>query len=68
MKYETLDDGSLLTDERGSRLVADAYTALERGAYKIIPNPHKAERSSASAPLRLCLYRWMNTTPKTCPE
>ena len=41
MTYETLDDGMLLTDEAVEKLVADAYAALERGAYKVIPNPHK---------------------------
>jgi hypothetical protein len=37
---ETLDDGTPITDELADKLVADVYTALERGAYKVIPNPH----------------------------
>jgi hypothetical protein len=41
MAYETLDDGTLLTDEAVDKLVTDAYTALERGNYHVIPNPHK---------------------------
>ena len=43
MIYETLDDGTVLTDSVVDKLVADAYTALERGAYKVIPNPHKRQ-------------------------
>ncbi|MDR2482966.1 MAG: hypothetical protein LBD08_04970 [Treponema sp.] len=43
MTYETLDDGVLLTDDAVEKLVADAYAALERGAYKVIPNPHKKQ-------------------------
>jgi hypothetical protein len=38
--HETLDDGTPITDELADKLVADVYTALERGAYKVIPNPH----------------------------
>ena len=41
MAYETLDDGTLLTDEAVDKLVTDAYGALERGGYHVIPNPHK---------------------------
>ena len=41
MAVELLDDGTPLTDEAVDKLVADAYTALEKGAYKVIPNPHK---------------------------
>ena len=37
---ETLDDGTPITDELVDKLVADVYTALESGAYKVIPNPH----------------------------
>ena len=43
MTYETLDDGAPLTDEAVDKLVADSYAALERGAYKVIPNPHKRQ-------------------------
>jgi hypothetical protein len=53
MVYETLDDGTVLTDETIDKLVMDAYSALDRGAYKVIPNPHQSERSSAAAPLKL---------------
>jgi hypothetical protein len=53
MAYETLDDGTLLTDKAVDTLVMDAYAALDRGAYKVIPNPHKPERSSSAAPLKL---------------
>ena len=41
MRYETLNDGTVLTDSAVDKLVADAYAALERGAYRVIPNPHK---------------------------
>ena len=41
MLYETLDNGMILTDEAVDKLVADAYIALEKGAYKVIPNPHR---------------------------
>jgi hypothetical protein len=54
---ETLDDGTLLTDEVVNTLVKDTYTALEKGAYTVIPNPHKPERSSAAAPLKLSEQR-----------
>jgi hypothetical protein len=37
---ETLDDGTPITDELADKLIADVYTALDRGAYKVIPNPH----------------------------
>jgi hypothetical protein len=53
MEYETLDDGTLLTDEAVDKLVTDVYTAIERGNYTVIANPHKSERSSAAAPLHL---------------
>jgi hypothetical protein len=53
MEYETLDDGTLLTDEAVDKLVTGVYTAIEKGNYTVIPNPHKPERSSAAAPLRL---------------
>ena len=46
--YETLDNGAPLTDEAVDKLVADAYSALEKGAYKVVPNPHKRQE-----PLRL---------------
>jgi hypothetical protein len=42
MVYETLDNGTVLTDETVDKLVADAYAALDKGAYQVIPNPHKA--------------------------
>ena len=41
MAHETLDDGTLLTDETVDKLVTDAYAALARGDYHVIPNPHK---------------------------
>jgi hypothetical protein len=37
---ETLDDGTPITDELADKLVADVYTALEQGAFRVIPNPH----------------------------
>jgi hypothetical protein len=43
MSFETLDGGTLLTDEAVNKIVADAYAALEKGAYKVIPNPHKRQ-------------------------
>lgn len=42
MVYEKLDDGTVLTDEAVDALVEDAYAALYRGAYRVVPNPHKA--------------------------
>jgi hypothetical protein len=48
MAYKTLDDGTVLTDKTVDKLVADAYAALEKGAYQVIPNPHKAD-----APVKL---------------
>jgi hypothetical protein len=41
MAHETLDDGTLITDETVDKLVADVYAALEKGAYRVISNPHK---------------------------
>ena len=41
MVQETLDNGVIITDEAADKLVADVYAALEKGAYKVIPNPHK---------------------------
>jgi hypothetical protein len=41
MARETLDDGTLITDEIADKLVADVYAALEKGAYRAVPNPHK---------------------------
>ena len=52
MTYETLDNGMILTDEAVDKLVADAYTALEKGAYTVIPNPHKTHE-----PVRLSKQR-----------
>ncbi|MFP3043804.1 hypothetical protein LQZ19_18485 [Treponema primitia] len=37
---KTLDDGTPITDEVADKLVADVYAALDRGAYRAIPNPH----------------------------
>jgi hypothetical protein len=37
---ETLDDGTPLTDAVIDKLVAGVYAALDRGAYRAIPNPH----------------------------
>jgi hypothetical protein len=37
---ETLDDGTPITGELADKLTADVYAALDRGAYKVIPNPH----------------------------
>jgi hypothetical protein len=49
---ETLDDGTPITDELADKLVADVYTSLERGAYRVIPNPHgKPEPRKLSDPL-----------------
>ena len=52
MAHETLDDGTLLTDETVDKLVTDAYAALERGDYHVIPNPHKT-----TAPIKLSEQR-----------
>jgi hypothetical protein len=38
---ETLDDGTVLTDEAIDKIVSDAYAAIEAGKYRVIPNPHK---------------------------
>jgi hypothetical protein len=32
---------TLLTEEAARRIVDDVYTALSKGAYKVVPNPHK---------------------------
>jgi hypothetical protein len=41
MAQETLDNGVIISDEVADKLVADVYAALEKGAYRVIPNPHK---------------------------
>ncbi|GHU64786.1 hypothetical protein FACS189447_02410 [Spirochaetia bacterium] len=41
MTDEKLDNGTLITDEVADSLVADVYAALEKGAYKVVPNPHR---------------------------
>jgi hypothetical protein len=48
MTDKKLDDGTPITDEVADKLTADVYAALEKGAYKVIPNPHKK-----TAPLQL---------------
>jgi hypothetical protein len=49
---ETLDDGTHITDEVADKLVADVYTTLDRGAYRVIPNPHgKPQPRKLSDPL-----------------
>jgi hypothetical protein len=49
---ETLNDGTPITDEVADKLVADVYTALDRGAYRVIPNPHgKPQPRKLSDPL-----------------
>jgi hypothetical protein len=48
MIYETLDDGTLLTDEAVDKLVTDVHAALERGDYHVIPNSH-----NTTAPINL---------------
>jgi hypothetical protein len=52
MAHETLDDGTLITDEIADKLVADVYAALEKGAYRAVPNPHKK-----NTPLKLSKKR-----------
>ena len=52
MIYVTLDNGMILTDEVVDTLVADAYAALEKGTYTVIPNPHKTHE-----PVRLSEQR-----------
>jgi hypothetical protein len=42
---ETLDDGTPITEELADKLVADVYAALENGAYRVIPNPHRKTES-----------------------
>jgi hypothetical protein len=37
---ETLDDGTPITDELAGKMTTEVYAALDRGAYKVIPNPH----------------------------
>jgi hypothetical protein len=44
-RIETLDDGTPITDALAEVLVADVYAALDRGAYRAIPNPH-SQRSA----------------------
>jgi hypothetical protein len=41
MADETLDDGTILTDETVSKIVENVYAALDKGTYRVIPNPHK---------------------------
>ena len=52
MNDKALEDGTILTDSTVDKLVADAYDALERGAYKVVPNPHKRQE-----PLKLSEQR-----------
>ncbi|GHV94490.1 hypothetical protein AGMMS50293_08100 [Spirochaetia bacterium] len=58
MTDEKLDNGTLITDEVADKLVADVYAALEKGAYKIIPNPHgKTKPLQLSEQRRTALQR-----------
>jgi hypothetical protein len=41
MADETLDDGTILTDKAVDQIVGDVYAALDKGTYRVIPNPHK---------------------------
>ncbi|MDR2048857.1 MAG: hypothetical protein LBP69_05330 [Treponema sp.] len=41
MAGETLDDGTILTDKAVNQIVEDVYVALDKGTYRVIPNPHK---------------------------
>jgi hypothetical protein len=41
MAGEMLDDGTILTDEAVNQIVEDVYDALDKGTYRVIPNPHK---------------------------
>jgi hypothetical protein len=41
MAGETLDEGTVLTDEAVNKIVEDVYSALDKGTYRVIPNPHK---------------------------
>ncbi|GBR72612.1 hypothetical protein NO1_0118 [Candidatus Termititenax aidoneus] len=38
--FETLDDGTPLTEKLVEKMVSDVYSALEKGAYRPIKNPH----------------------------
>jgi hypothetical protein len=41
MADEILDEGTVLTEEAVNKIVEDVYSALDKGAYRVIPNPHK---------------------------
>ena len=38
--FEKLDDGTPLTEKLVEKMVSDVYSALEKGAYRPIKNPH----------------------------
>jgi hypothetical protein len=52
MADETLDDGTILTEETVNKIVEDVYSALDKGAYRVIPNPHKE-----TEPLKLSSFQ-----------
>jgi hypothetical protein len=56
LENELLDDGTPLTDDVVEKLVADVYTALDRGAYKVIPNPHGPRSPLKVPPICRLLY------------
>jgi hypothetical protein len=49
---QVLNDGTPITEKLVDKMVADVYSALEKGAYKVIPNPHgKSEPKKITNPL-----------------
>jgi hypothetical protein len=53
MADERLDEGTILTDETVNKMVEDVYAALDKGTYRVIPNPHKK-----TDPLQLSPRQW----------
>jgi hypothetical protein len=41
MADKTLDEDTVLTDETVNKIVEDVYAALDKGKYRVLPNPHK---------------------------
>jgi hypothetical protein len=41
MADKAFDEGTVLTDAAVNKIVEDVYSALDKGTYRVIPNPHR---------------------------
>jgi hypothetical protein len=67
MADETFDEGTVLTDEAVNKIVEDVYSALDKGTYRVILNPHKKTDPLKLSPCqRVELLKALTAETVTC--